>query len=565
MTRKYLKDHDLLAIPFDKGVGICVMKKEAYHEKMDKIISLPQFEKWIKPRKNAKHPVLKEQERVRETLKTLKEEDMISEKLYEELVPRGSQPARLYGLAKVHKNNTPVRPVLSMPGSAYHKVAEYVAKCLKNVPQCNINASSKEICDRLKDVVLEEDEEVISYDVVSLYTNVPVLEAITVCADLLYNLPSDQRPVIDKDTFIVLAKIASCDVLMSTHDGFYWQRDGLAMGSPPAPHFANGWLSQFENNIKGEAKLYFRYMDDILKERKRPHAVQELNHINTLHPNLQFTEECENEQHDLPVLDMKIHHDHGKGTLSSTWYNKPTDTGLIMNYHALAPKRYKRSVVSGFVYRIHRACSTWENFHTSLEKAKQILEKNQYPPTFYEPVIRQALDDILGESQKEPTTPIAQTTGTLIEKRRINIQYRGKCSEEYARALHKIEAPCTIVMTLRKLKTVLPSLKPSVEKLMKSGVVYNITCPGCSACYVGQTDRHMTTRLYEHVHKAGPMKTHITTICDTTLTGDDVEILHSTSRGENYLLTLEALYIRERKPTLNTKDEYRSRELVIKL
>ena len=82
-------------------------------------------------------------------------------------------------------------------------------------------------------------------------------------------------------------------------------------------------------------------MDDILKERKRQQAVQELHNINSLHPNLKFTEECENEQHDLPVLDMKIHHDHVKGTLSSTWYNKPTDTGLIMNYHALAPKRYK--------------------------------------------------------------------------------------------------------------------------------------------------------------------------------------------------------------------------------
>ena len=371
-------------------------------------------------------------------------------------------------------------------------------------------------------VILEEDEEVISYDVVSLYTNVPVLEAIIVCADLLYNLPLDQRPVVDKDTFILLAKIASCDVLMSTHDGFYWQRDGLAMGSPPAPHFANGWLSQFENNIKGEAKLYFRYMDDILKERKRQHGTQELNRINTLHRNLRFTEECENEQHDLPVLDMKIHHDHEKGTLSSTWYNKPTDTGLIMNYHALAPKRYKRSVVSGFVYRIYRACSTWENFHISLERAKRILEKNQYPPNFYEPVIRQALTDILGKSEKQSATiPQAQATAPAdtVEKKRIMLQYRGKCSEEYARALHKINAPCTVVMTLRKLKTVLPSLKPSVEKLMKSGVVYNITCPGCSACYVGQTDDSMTTRLYEHVHKAGPMKTHITSVCDTTLTG----------------------------------------------
>ena len=39
-----------------------------------------------------------------------------------------------------------------------------------------------------------------------------------------------------------------------------------------------------------------------------------------------------------PVLNMKIRHDDEKGTLSFTWYNKRTDTGLIiMSYHALAP------------------------------------------------------------------------------------------------------------------------------------------------------------------------------------------------------------------------------------
>ena len=94
---------------------------------------------------------------------------------------------------------------------------------------------------------------------------------------------------------------------------------------------------------------------------------------------------------------MKVIHDHSTGRLESTWYSKPTDTGLIMNYHALAPKRYKRSVVAGFVHRIYRACSTWPHFHQSLKKAKCILEKNQYPPTFYDPLIRQTLHDILGE------------------------------------------------------------------------------------------------------------------------------------------------------------------------
>ena len=53
--------------------------------------------------------------------------------------------------------------------------------------------------------------------------------------------------------------------------------------------------------------------------------------------------------------------------------------------------------------------------------------------------------------------------------------------------------------------------------------------------------------------------------CRTSLEEKDVDILQQSSRGENFVLTLEALHIRERKPTINTKDEYRSRELTIKL
>ena len=293
------------------------MTKQLYHEKMNVIIGLPQFEKVENTRKNAKHPVLKEEERVVGILKALQKQGKIEKELLDQIRPIGSQPARLYGLAKIHKKNTPVRPVLSMPGSAYHKVALYVAKCLSVVPACKINASSKMISDRLNEVILDEDEEVISFDVVSLYTNVPVLEDITLCTDMLYNMPVDQQPTIDKDTFITLAKIASYNVIMLTHDGFYKQIDGLAMGSPPAPHLANGWLSQFDDHIRGDSKLYFRYMDDILKEQKCVSAERKLDEINNLHVNLHFTLEREHDQQ-LPVLDMKILRDKDTGQLSST-------------------------------------------------------------------------------------------------------------------------------------------------------------------------------------------------------------------------------------------------------
>ena len=47
-------------------------------------------------------------------------------KVYEALRSTGAQPAKLYGLAKVHKNETPLRPVLSIPGSCYHKLNNFL-------------------------------------------------------------------------------------------------------------------------------------------------------------------------------------------------------------------------------------------------------------------------------------------------------------------------------------------------------------------------------------------------------------------------------------------------------
>ena len=196
-----------------------------------------------------------------------------------------------------------------------------------------------------------------------------------------------------------------------------------------------------------------------------------------------FTIEKENDGK-LPFLDMQLMNQ--AGVLSSTWYSKPTDTGLILNYHSLAPKRYKRSVVSGFVHRIHRACSSWQLFHTSLSKAKAILEHNQYPPTFYELIIQQTLCDIGTPkvTQEQQTAVYNSAPSPVVEpdtpKYSIFIQYRGKSTEDYARKLHQCKAPCNIIMTLRKLKTVLPSLKPQVEKELRSGVIYMTSSVPCA-------------------------------------------------------------------------------------
>ena len=78
-----------------------------------------------------------------------------------------------------------------MPCSAYHTIGCKVAEWLAKVPECQINTSTRKIADALKNIRLdeEEEEEIVSFDVSSLYTNFPVVEAIDACAEFLYNGP----------------------------------------------------------------------------------------------------------------------------------------------------------------------------------------------------------------------------------------------------------------------------------------------------------------------------------------------------------------------------------------
>ena len=94
-------------------------------------------------------------------------------------------------------------------------------------------------------------------------------------------------------------------------------------------------------------------------------------------------------------------------------------------------------------------------------------------------------------------------------------------------------------------------------------VVYKISCPRCKSFYVGQTRRHLLTRIKEHGRAKAPVTIH-TRSCQHSLTMDDVEVSCSKAKSDDHLMTLEELFIEQFAPQLNTKDEYKSRTLVIK-
>ena len=158
-------------------------------------------------------------------------------------------------------------------------------------------------------------------------------------------------------------------------------------------------------------------------------------------------------------------------------------------------------------------------FHQSLQKAKSILEKNQYPKSFIDPIIKSTIEKLVrGEGE-----PIAKDQKTDEEKEMFIMQYRGKISDELKRNLHKLNAPCRVVFTLKKLKNVLPSLKPVIKTPFKSWLVYKINCPRCNSCYVGYTCRHLISRFKEHKQPAKPVSIHMRT-CNRDLCIDVISI-----------------------------------------
>ena len=85
----------------------------------------------------------------------------------------------------------------------------------------------------------------------------------------------------------------------------------------------------------------------------------------------------------------------------------------------------------------------------------------------------------------------------------IFIQYRGVITDRFVQRLKETGAPIKPKLTLRKIKTVMPSLKQKVDKVVTSNLIYKFKCPNCQVSYVGMTTRHLCTRVNEHRNYKG--------------------------------------------------------------
>ena len=137
------------------------------------------------------------------------------------------------------------------------------------------------------------------FDVESLFTNIPLKETIDLCVDILFY----DRTNIDgimKDYFHNLLTISMSESLVLFDGEYYKQIDGVAMGSPLGPTFANIFLCFYEQiwleNCPVEFKpvVYRRYVDDtFLLFRSYEHIEKFRAYLNFQHPNIKFTSEIE--------------------------------------------------------------------------------------------------------------------------------------------------------------------------------------------------------------------------------------------------------------------------------
>lgn len=109
----------------------------------------------------------------------------LPEQVIKKLHPKAPVPPRLYGLPKVHKDGVPLQPIVSNIGAATYPTAQhlkkllapYVGKCAHHIQ------NSEDFVQRLRQLRTVESDIMVSFDVVSLFTRVPLTESLDIIGE----------------------------------------------------------------------------------------------------------------------------------------------------------------------------------------------------------------------------------------------------------------------------------------------------------------------------------------------------------------------------------------------
>uniref|UniRef100_A0A8C6M6V9 Uncharacterized protein n=1 Tax=Nothobranchius furzeri TaxID=105023 RepID=A0A8C6M6V9_NOTFU len=101
------KNEQIIILPADKGRTTVVMDREKYKQQMKQMLEDKNTYEILK-----KDPTENIKKNMKKLLKPLHEKGKITEKMYKHWIPTANITPRIYGTPKIHKQNTPLRPIV---------------------------------------------------------------------------------------------------------------------------------------------------------------------------------------------------------------------------------------------------------------------------------------------------------------------------------------------------------------------------------------------------------------------------------------------------------------------
>ena len=569
---------DILITKPDKGSGVVILNKSDYVSKMKNILCDTSKFTQLGPVDEFDNTAKLEAKLQRRLLKLLNQ-NLLPRTVYDVIRPSGSQRPRMYGLPKTHKENIPCRPILSMTGSAQHQLAKFLSALLQPVLEMysgNCILDSFSFAKMMQDLEVDNSDNLMcSFDIRSLFTNVPLNETIKICAEALYdkNLPT---PIIPKHVFVELMEIATTSVEFSFNNVMYKQIDGVAMGSPLGPALANIFVGFYESKLFSEISkpfIYCRYVDDTFALFKKVSDFDNfLSNLNSLHPALQFTFEKET-NNSLPFLDVLV--SKSDSQFITAVYRKPTFTGQYIHWNSFGPQKRKTNLINTLVHRALKICSD-STLTNEIDFIRLVLIDNGYPEFIINSEISKQILRFRQIPKEGPQKCPVYLKLPWIGESALNFEKKIK------QAVHDCfgSVQTRVIFSTRRLW-------PAAEKdflpaHQKSNVVYEYVCR-CDSRYVGRTSQRLEDRINQHVptfirnhtqhERKQPQRKSKTTnrdaVCDSAIGthllnnktcadhySNNQFFILSQARSDFHLAALESIFITTRKPNLCRQKEF---------
>ena len=371
------KDKDRIILTADKGITMVVLDKEDYINKAKDLLNTPAY------KEIPRDPTNKIKAQLITKLRRIKKERKLDEGTYRTMYPTGCIPPKFYGLPKIYKTGTTLRPIVSSRGSVTYGVAKVISKVIQPlVGRSPLIQSTSDFVSKAKGFTLQLGECLSSYDVTSLFTSVSIDPVLNVIKDLLEKDEKlNNRTVLSVQHIIELLGFCLHNTYISFQNKFYEQVEGAPMGLPISPIVANLYMESFEGKAIVSATnppdmVYF--VGDTWVIQKQPHKQGFLDHINSIDPANKFTVEGNQANGAIPFLDTLVT-PLADNSLSFQMYQKATHTDQYLQWKSHHSLSSKYSVIGTLTHRAKVVCTTPELLKDELKHLKEALGKCKYP------------------------------------------------------------------------------------------------------------------------------------------------------------------------------------------